>query len=187
MNETIKNIKSRRSTRVFSPDEIKIEELQAIIEVGLYAPSAHNQQTWHFTVVQNKAVLDSLNISSKEAAKSFNDAMIQQMANNDKFHVFYNAPAAIIVSGEEKALMPVVDSAAATQNMLIAAESLGIASCWIGLVTFAFNGEKGKVHKEELGIPEGYKPYYAVALGYKKSNTIANAPARRENTVNYVK
>jgi nitroreductase len=185
MNETMKCIFNRRSTRKFLPDQINEQALKLIIEAGLYAPSAHNQQPWHFTVIQNKALLDQLNEASKETAKSSEHKFIQQMANNDKFHIFFNAPVVIIVSGEEKALLPQVDCAAATENMLIAAESLGIGSCWIGLVLFAFRGEKGKAFIEALKIPEGYKPYYGVALGYKALES-ANVPARRENRVSYI-
>jgi len=80
MNETLRVIRERRTTRRFKTEQIKEEELQAIIEAGLYAPSAHNQQSWNFTVIQNKELLDELNIETKEAAKSFPDEMIQKMA-----------------------------------------------------------------------------------------------------------
>jgi nitroreductase len=56
---------------------------------------------------------------------------------------FYHAPTVIIVSGEEKPLMPRFDCAAATENMLIAAESIDIGSCWVGLVNFLFQTDKG--------------------------------------------
>ena len=138
MNETMKSILSRRSTRVFMPDQIKEEELTTIIEAGLYAPSAHNQQSWNFTVVQNLELLNQLSNDAKEAAKHFDDHLIQQLANNEKFHAFYHAPTAIIISGEEKAMMPEVDCAAATENMLIAAESIGVGSCWVGFIGFVF-------------------------------------------------
>ncbi len=186
MNQTVTSILNRRSTRVFSQEQIKEEELKTIVEAGLYAPSAHNHQSWHFTVVQDKQLMDQLSDDAKAAAKHFDDKLIQQMAGNEKFQVFYNAPTAIIVSGEEKAMMPLVDCAVASENMLIAAESIGVGSCWVAFVAFAFGGEKGKDYLKRLGIPEGYKPYHAVALGYKKTEN-AKAPARRENTVNYIK
>jgi nitroreductase len=68
--------------------------------------------------------------------------------------------------------------------MLIAAEAINIGSCWVGVVNYLFQMDKEKYIKR-LAIPEGYKPYYAVALGYKKINN-NKAPARRENTVNYI-
>ena len=82
--------------------------------------------------------------------------------------------------------MPQVDCAAATENMLIAAESLDIGACWNGIVGVLFNSEKVTEYKDKLRIPEGYSPYYAVALGYKGVR-INNAPQRRENSVQYIK
>lgn len=186
MNETINNIKSRRSTRVFLPDQIKDEEVSAIVEAAIYAPSAHNKQPWHFTVVQNKEILDELNAETKEIAKNVSDKIIQQMGSNEKFNIFYNAPTVIIISGDEKGVLPEIDCAAATENMLIAAESLGVGNCWVGLVRLLFGTEKGNRYKEKLGIPEGNNPYYAISLGYKKINN-TKAPERRANTVSYIR
>ena len=67
-NETLKIIKKRRSIRSFKDEQIKEEELQAVLEAGLYAPNA-GDQAWHFTVIQNKELLDRLNLAAKEAAK----------------------------------------------------------------------------------------------------------------------
>lgn len=186
MNQTIKDILSRRSTRAFKDEQIGEDALKQIIEAGLYAPSAHNQQSWHFTVIQNAELLEELNIKAKEIAKTIPDELVQKMANNEKLNIFYNSPTVIIISGEESAMMPQVDCTAATQNILIAAESLGISSCWIGFIAIMFNSPQGAEYKEKLGIPDGYKPYHAVALGYSK-NESAEAPKRRESTISYFK
>ena len=71
VNETLKIIKQRRSIRSFKDEQIKDEELQAVLEAGLYAPNA-GDQAWHFTVIQNKEMLDRLNLAAKEAAKQMN-------------------------------------------------------------------------------------------------------------------
>lgn len=187
MNEALKVIRERRTTRKFKTEQIKNEELKEIIDAGLYAPSAHNQQSWNFTVVQNGEVIQELNDETKNVAKNIPDEMIRKMANNEKFNIFYGAPTIIIVSGKEENMMPEVDCAAATQNMLLAAESLDIGTCWNGFITLLFNNEEAsKKYVEKLQIPEGFKPYYAVALGYKEVR-MNNAPARRENTVQYIK
>jgi nitroreductase len=60
MSEAIKVLLNRRSTRVFKDEQIKDEELETILEAGRFAPSAMNQQSWHFTVVQNKEVINTL-------------------------------------------------------------------------------------------------------------------------------
>lgn len=136
---------------------MKYNDLKAIVEAEIYAPSATNKQPWHFMVIQNEA-----------------------------FHVFYNSPTVILISGDENNNYAAVDCAAAVQNMLIAAESLKIGSCWIGFIAYLLNSEEGKSFVKELGIPEGFKQIHAVALGHKESS-ISNGPARKENTVNYIK
>jgi len=184
-NRVIDTIKNRRSTRAFSSEQIKQEELDIIIEAGLYAPSAHNDQSWLFTIVQDRETIEQINKDSKACAVDSKDTMIRRWARNEKFDVFYGAPTLIIVSGEEKAMMPEIDCAAATQNMLLAAESLNIGTCWNGFAAFLFDTDKREEYIEKLKIPEGHRPYYAIAIGYKaKENT--NAPKRRENRVIYL-
>lgn len=185
MNEVIRNIKARRTTRKYQEKQISREALETIIEAGLYAPSAHNQQPWHFTVIQDKALIDEMNLKSKEMAKNHTDALIQKMANNDAFHIFYNAPTLVVVSGDKNGMMPREDCAAATQNMLLAAESINIGACWNGMINFLFSSPYGDEYKAKMEIPETHEPYYAVLLGYKDV-AVTNAPKRKENTVRYL-
>ncbi len=66
MNEVLKAIKSRRSIRKYRSEQIKQEELEMIIEAGIYAPSGHNLQPWRFTVVQDRKVIEHINDISKK-------------------------------------------------------------------------------------------------------------------------
>ena len=84
MRSTLNVIRERRSIRKFKPEQIKEEELQAIIEAGLYAPSAINKQSWNFTVIQNKEVLDELNVATKNVAKGSDNEFIKKMGENEK-------------------------------------------------------------------------------------------------------
>lgn len=182
-NDTLSTIKNRRSTRNFKNEQINDDELQTILDAGLCAPSA-NQQAWHFTVIQNKELLDWLNREAKEGAKQYEP--LRAMASNENFNIFYGAPTVILVSGEEKAMVIESDCAAATQNMLLAAESIGLGSCWVNFVILAFTRPKAAEYLKELGVPDGYRPYASVALGYKNIET-TNAPPRKPNLINYIK
>lgn len=186
MNETINAIKNRRSTRAFLEEQIKEEELQAILEAGIYAPSAINGQPWHFTVLQNKDIINRLSDKFKEMAKESENEYVRGYGNNEKFHVFYNSPTVIFVSGEAGNTSAAVDCSAAVENMLIGAQSLEIGSCWVGFIAYVLNSEEGKPFLEELGIPKGFKQIHSVALGYKRIN-VTKAPKRKENIVNYVR
>ena len=185
-NETLKMIKQRRSIRSFKEEQIKDEELHAVLEAGLYAPYAW-EQSRHFTVIQNEELLDRLNLAAKEAAKQMGMGHLRELGNNEGFNCLYNAPALVIVSGIEQAPIPLeADCAAAAENMLIAAESIGIVSCWIFFVLMAFNSPQGTELRKELKIPDGYKPYYSILLGYKNTATV-NIPERNSNLITYVK
>lgn len=183
MNTVIENIKKRRSIRKYLPEQIKETELNEIIEAGMYAPSAHNDQSWHFTVIQNKELIDFISAKTKELMANSEVEWIAKMGKNEKLHVFYDAPTVIIVSGRDGAYSPLIDCSAATQNMILAAESLNIGSCWNGLVRFFF-GQKEEISK--LNIPEGYTPFYAVSFGYKQV-TPGRALERKKDVVSYIK
>lgn len=185
-NEVLNTIKNRRSIRSFTKEQIKEAELELILEAGRYAPSAGNQQLWHFTVIQNQEILAAISVSAKEVVAKIEHEHLQKMANNAKFHVFYEAPTVILISGKEDGMVIEADCAAVTQNMLLAAESIGVGSCWIDFALFAFEGPKGVEYQQQLGVPAGYKPFHTVALGYKKVETLT-APVRNAEVVNYIR
>lgn len=184
MNEVLSVIRSRRSVRRYRPDPIPEETLNRIIEAGLWAPSACNEQSWHFTVVTNRELIDRMSAVSKEAMLRLPNEMFVRMAENPDFHVFYHAPVVVVVSGRRDAVSPLVDCSAAIENMILAAASLGIGSCWIGLVR-GFLAVPQEVAK--LGIPEGYEPYYAVCLGYSEGPVPADGPERKAPPVRYIR
>jgi nitroreductase len=186
MNETLDIIKKRRSVRSFRPEQIADADISAIIEAGMYAPSGRGDQSWYFTVVQNTALLQELSEAVKHVYASLDNPFLQSQGKNEKYHLYYHAPTVIAVSGNKEALLPELDCAVCVQNMLLAAESLNIGSCWIsGLDLLAATGEGGTVLKK-LNIPDGYKPCFSVALGFKKTENLKAAP-RKENLINFIR
>jgi len=183
MNEVLNVIKSRRSVRSYKQEQISQESLDAIIEAGIYAPTAHNDQPWHFTVIQNQEMLQHINEIAKEEMKKSDIEWIQKTGSNPDLTLTYHAPTLIIVSGRKDAIAWTADCAAAIQNMLIAAESLNIGSVWLGLLRYFFMKEE---EVQKLGIPEGYEPYYGVVFGYKEKEH-AVAPKRNMDVVNYIR
>ena len=117
VNETLKIIKQRRSIRSFKDEQIKEEELQAVLEAGLYAPNAGGQ-AWHFTVIQKKELLDRLNTAAKEVAKQHDFEHLKELGNNEKFNCLYGAPTLVIISGNEQAPIP-LDADCAAQSLTI--------------------------------------------------------------------
>ncbi|OFI01555.1 FMN reductase [Clostridium acetireducens DSM 10703] len=184
MNNVIETIKNRRSIRRFTEEQIQDTHLNAILEAGIFAPTGHNDQPWHFTVIQSKDMLNYISTKTKEFMAKSEEEWISAMGKSERLHLFYNAPTVIIVSGRENSYSPLIDCSAATENMAIAAESLNIGSVWVGLVNHFFE------HKEEvskLNIPEGYVPYYALCIGYKNMSKPVKTPERKRDVINYIK
>ncbi len=185
MNSVIETIKSRRSIRSFLPEQISKGELEAVIDAALWAPSGHNTQPWHFLVVQDKKKIDDMSEKAIALMKKSPVDWIQKLASREGYHLFHNAPTVMIVSGKESSdrlLFPLADCSAAIQNLLLAAESLNIGTCWIGLSKFLFDVPE---EVKTLGLPSGYHPVYSVAMGYKKEPLRPTAPARKEGTVTW--
>lgn len=191
-------IKRRRSIRKYLPEQIRDEELAVILEAAAYAPSGHNSQPWHFTVIQNKELIDAISSKAKQVMQASPLDKAQRLGASDSYHLFHHAPTVIIVSGnteaksplelprhEFRSYTPLADCAAAIENALLAAESIGIGSCWVGLVNYFFT-LSDEVAK--LGIPAKYQPVFAVCLGYKDPNVVgAIAASRKVDCINYIR
>jgi len=185
-NETLRIIKQRRSIREYQEAQITDEELQAVLEAGLYAPNA-GDQAWHFTAIQNRVLLDRMNMAAKEAARQMEMAHLRALGNNAQFNCVYGAPTLILVSGNAQFPIPLeADCAAATQNLLLAAESIGLGACWIFFVLLAFASSHGAELRNALQIPDGYKPYTSVALGYK-THEVVTVPDRKPGLITYIR
>lgn len=183
MNDVIKTILSRRSVRAYTDKQISREDLDLILEAGRYAPSAHNEQPWHFTVVQDKALQDEMSDKAKAAMAKADNEWLRTTGLDPQFHVTYHAPVVIVVSAREGAMGFMTDTCAAVQNMMLAAESLGIGSVWVGLLQFYLSLEEAP---EKLRLPKGYKPAHAVAFGYP-GGPKPSAPERNPDVVTFIR
>lgn len=189
MNAIIEAIKGRRSIRKYLPNQIKDEEINLILEAAGYAPSGHNEQPWHFTVLQHKELIDSISAKTKaQMAKSSTD-WICKMGQSERYNPFYNAPTIVIISGKENlnediSYCPLADCSAAIENMLLAAHSIGVASCWIGFLSFIFDLQE---EIAKLQLPDGYKPLFAVTLGYSAITKEINALDRKSDVISFIR
>jgi nitroreductase len=186
VNETLRVIKSRRSIRNFKPEQIAYTELQEILECALYAPSARNQQKWHFTVVQDKDMLNRMVVLIKENILKSGQEFFIERAKTPGYNTFHSAPTVIIISAEEKAGFTQFDCGAAAQNITLSASAQGIGSCIIASSAFFFAADKNHALKKELGIPDGYVHVCTVALGYRAGEN-PEAPPRNKGVINYIR
>lgn len=129
-NATVDTILERRSVRSYAPQQITPDELETILEAGRSAPSGMNQQSAIAVAVQSKAELAQL----VELAKA---------AVHQDHNPFYDAPTVILVFAKMTNLAPMEDGCTAIENMLLAAKSLGIGTCWIYAVNALFASDAG--------------------------------------------
>ena len=160
--EVLQAISSRRSHRAYREEALPEETLAAILRAGLESPSARNRQPWHFSVVQNAALIQEIH---DEAAKVMGREGGPRFADPG-FQMFYHAPVVIFLFGEKDFPWTQVDCGIAVENMSLAAEGLGIGSVILGLPMPAFKGAKADELRKKLQCPEGYDFVIALALGY---------------------
>lgn len=143
MNETIKNIKERRSIRKYKDKEISKEILEELIDCARLAPSGRNEQPWEFVIITNKETLKK----------------VGEIVTTG--HFIKDAAACIIVCGKENGHL-VEDGCAATENIHLAAHSLGLGTCWVAGVNRDYNDAAKKI----LGIPDDIDMVSFIPLGY---------------------
>ncbi|MBI2129108.1 nitroreductase [Candidatus Woesearchaeota archaeon] len=161
MKGVIKAIKGRRAVRKYKNKEIPENIINEIIEAGRYAPSAMNRQPWNFIVITNKKLIKELSDAMTKKLLNISTRIKERMKTMED-PVFYSAPLLVFVLSEEGNEWAYADCGICSQNMMLAAYSLGIASCFIGMAKHI----EGENILKKLNIPDGYKMINAVVFGY---------------------
>lgn len=169
MNEVIKNMMERRSVRKYKAEQIKPEELDQILEAGLWAPNGRNIQSPILIAIQDKETRDKVAKLNAAVMGSENDP-------------FYGAPTVVVVLALRERLTAVEDGCASLTNMVNAAHSIGVDSCWIHRAKEVFDSEEGKALLKEWGVEGDYIGVGNCILGYRDCDYPA-APERKEGRV----
>ncbi len=152
MNETIKNLTTRKSCRSYKNEHISREEIEQIVSAGLNAPSGMNMQTPVFVVVQNDEVVSKLSKMNAAVAGMEHDP-------------FYGAKDVIIVLVKKECTY-IYDGSLAMGNLMNAAWSMGIDSRWIHRAKEVFESTEGKVLLKEWGITDDVEGIGFCILGH---------------------
>lgn len=168
MNETIKTIMTRYSCRAYTDKMPSDADIKTIAEAACAAPSAMNQQLWRAIVVKNKELMSDMEAEVVRGISAMGNPDFTRMIESMGGKIFYNAPCMIVVP-IGKAAQPgseQLDCGIISQNIALAATSLGIDNVICGFAAFCFAGERGEDFKKRLGFPEGYEIGISVLLGY---------------------
>lgn len=165
---TIEAIKTRYSCRAFSDKMPTDEQLQIIAEAAVASPSGMNRQLWRVIVVKNKGLLADLEAEGMKNLSAMPDKSMYERIMSRGGKLYYDAPCMIVVpiAKAEPAGAELFDCGIVSQNIALAATSLGVDNLICGLAAFSFVGEKGTEFKQRLGFPEGYEIGIAVLLGH---------------------
>lgn len=165
-NAVLQAIADRRSIRAYTSMQVSEKQLATILDAGLAAPSARNTQPWHFTAVQDAALIARVNDAFLAEARR---VMPEEARFKEKeYSVFHGAPTVIFLScpgtdGEMR--YAELDTGIAVQTMALAAHSIGLGSVILGFPRFAFLGPEGDALRKALAFPEGYDFMIAIAIG----------------------
>lgn len=186
MNEVFRNIYQRRAVRDYLPADVPDDVIRELIKAGTYAPSAMNKQPWRFVVVKNRDTIARLSGRAKRlwldsAATAGGPALagIVEAMKAPGFNIFYNAPVLVLVFASPDAYRPEYDCALAAENMMLAARSLGIGSCWIG---FGMPLGSDPAFLEEMKVPAGHRLMAPLIFGYPARDS-QPAPPRRGDVI----
>ena len=172
MNEVLNCLETRRSVRKYLPKQIADAELNAILEAGIYAPTAMGRQSPKIVVLQKPEDVAEL------------ERMNAAVLGNPAAHPFYGAPVFCVVLTDPEVSTCVEDGALVIGNLMLAAHSLGVASCWIHRARQEFDSPEGKALLKKWGVDECYIGVGHCILGYAASEAPAPKPRKKDYVIN---
>ena len=171
MNETLKVLKERRSIRKYKAEQIKDSELDLILEAGTWAPTGKGQQSPVMVVVQDKETI------------SYKSKLNAQIQGNPKADPFYGAPTVVVVLADGENPNWFADGSLVKGNLMTAAHSIGVGSCWINRARELFDMPEGKELLKKWGLEETYRGVGNCILGYADGP----APAPKPRKADYIR
>ena len=169
-NETLHTLETRRSCRAYKPQQITEEELAAVLRAGMYAPSAKNLQSARIVVVQDAAARARLTRMNAAVMGSDKDPM-------------YGAPTILLVVADAHNPNAVADGSLVMGNLMNAAASLGLGSCWINRAKEELETEEGKALLKQWGLEGDYIGVGHCILGYPAEEPKPAAPRKADYIV----
>ena len=169
MNAILEAMEKRRSVRKYKPDMVPQDAISSVISAGLYAASGMNRQDTIIIAVTNKEVRDRLSAANAEIMGTKSDP-------------FYGAPVVLVVLASKTSPTRVYDGSLTLGNMMLAAHSLGLATCWIHRAKQVFEQPAWKEWLKALGLEDQYEGIGHLALGYAEGDLPAARP-RKEGRV----
>lgn len=169
MKETLQDLKERRSCRSYEKAQIRDEELDVVLEAGMYAPTGRGLQSPIMVVVQDP---ETIKVLSKMNAK---------VLGNENMDPFFGAPTVVIVLADKTINTYKEDGSLVMGNLMNAAHAIGLGSCWIHRARETFETPEGRALLNKWGVGENYEGIGNCLLGY--AHEVAPLKPRKENYI----
>lgn len=188
MNQIIETIMKRRSVRLYESRPIPKDILQILINAGNMAPTGGNAQNWRFVVVEDRSFKEKLLSLGIPRYKKWMDKAPKALADMRKEidaavsdPIYYDAPAIIFVIGS--GMTGDLDTPMVCENIMIAARSLNIGSCWVYFGQLALDDQEVR---NALAMREGEKVYGPILLGYPKEGDFPASPPKKDAVIKWI-
>ena len=168
MNTVIQAMLDRRSCRSYKSEQVSEADLQQILLAGTYAASGMGRQAAKIVVVQDQQTIEQLR------------AMNAAIMGNPDMDPFYGAPTVCVVVADTEVRTWQEDGSLVIGNLMLAASTLGVGSCWIHRAQQEFDSPEGKELLKKWGIPEHYRGIGHCILGYPDSELLAARPRKTD-------
>lgn len=203
-------IKGRRTARAFRKEKIKEDDWQKLIEAVNYSPTGHNAQYIDLMIIESTDLLQKMSEIGMHMLKKFKDRLLNPLTRllyrkilgdhtASVFHkaafyyreqleyfergndpILFNAPALILFIGPKSELMSKNDADLAAQTVALLAPTLGLGTCYSGIVTAAFGGVYPGI-KKIIKIPDSYSVFNALIIGYPQHKFPFVSPRKQRN------
>ena len=164
MNEVLKTIADRNSCRDFADTPLTEDQIKAIADAALAAPSAMNRMPWHITMITDKAIVDELNDEGMGILAANEDKAMYDRMMSRGGKLLYNAPCLVVITNDGSHYAT-LDSGILCQNITLAAQSLGLTTCVVGMAGIPLNGPRSEEFRKRLKFPDGYAFAIGVLVG----------------------
>lgn len=182
MNKTIEDIITRRSVKKYTNQLVPLELVEQVAKAGTYAPSGMNKQSPVILAVTNKEMRDRLSRMNLEIVIGHH--LTTSSGQSDPF---YGAPVVLVVLAKKEIGTRVYDGSLVMENLMIAANSLGLGSCWIHRAKETFETAEGKQILHDLGLTDEYEGIGNCILGYAAPDALKPQNPRKDDYVVWVK
>lgn len=174
MNETLKILKERRSVKKYKNIKIEKDILDRILEAGTYAANGRGIQAGLMVATQNSELIEKL------------EKLNAQILESPGAKPFYNAPAVVAVFADSTKSTFIEDGSLVLGNLMTAAYSLGVDSCWIHRARQVFQTDEGRALAREWGVGDEYQGIGFCILGYREDGVNPIAKPRKEGFITIV-